>query len=573
MALNPKSQQDMGRLQEAVKQADRDMGQFRERRKQSVDQYVGSRYAENGPDRAVPLNLIAQVVDMLMVTLASNRPRVLVDTAHQELKPFATRFQESTNRLLKDIRFEKILQRAVLDAAFSLGIVKTYMADAGAQWINNEWIDPGKPFATNLSLDYFCYDTAADEWEEIRFASDRYQVDFAALRDPLFDQDVVKRLGPSPPDAEVSKETEKVGEITRGDDHGREPLIPSIWLRDVWLPGENLLLTFADDKSLLPLVTREENQNPYHRLAFHDVPDNAMPRSVVGDIAELHGLANSIVRKMGAMGRSRRNVHAYEPGAEEDAKRLKRSGHNEWVSVNSIDRIKTFTIGEIDQGLLALLQQIIDLSDRMSGNLRHAAGLGAEAETLGQEEMIGARVNQRLAKMLYKTTAFAVEIIKALGWMLWDDQATTIPARMKIGGTDLSVDRSWRPGHREGNFLDYNFDIAVHSMPYKSPVQRVQQVNYLLTSIIPALAQMGGLVDLPTAIDFYAELLDEPRLHDLLRTQPTQEQQPPGGQPPRQSPHTVRENVRHNAGGQDQGNRLVEQFVRGGGQQTAETAV
>ena len=98
---------------------------FRERRLNAIKHYRGSEWGEGDRDvKEMLVNNVLLAAQTYMMSLAGNRPRVLVRAKTQQLLPFAAVFQANINNLLAEIRFETTLQQIVLDSYFSVGISK-----------------------------------------------------------------------------------------------------------------------------------------------------------------------------------------------------------------------------------------------------------------------------------------------------------------------------------------------------------------------------------------------------------------------------------------------------------------
>ena len=170
--MNPNNDKERARLMKAIELSTRALRPFRQKREKFVRDYVGSHYGSGGSDREVIMNLMFQTAETYSQSLAANRPRVLITSKHPKLSWFAHHFQMAIGNLIKEIHLEEVLRGAVMDAFFSVGIVKVYNADSGLVELEgeDEWVDPGKPFAENVSLDDFVYDTQATTWRKAKFA-------------------------------------------------------------------------------------------------------------------------------------------------------------------------------------------------------------------------------------------------------------------------------------------------------------------------------------------------------------------------------------------------------------------
>jgi hypothetical protein len=83
------------------------------------------------------------------------------------------------------------------------------------------------------------------------------------------------------------------------------------------------------------------------------------------------------------------------------------------------------------------------------------------------------------------------------------------------------VDVQWTPETRDGDFVDYNFDIAVFSMQEDSPAVRLQKLtNIFNTFILPAFdifREQGAYIDAKQLMDFIAKNANLPILSDIVK--------------------------------------------------------
>ena len=287
--MNPNKELDRTRLLKAIQHSTKALKPFREVRKAMVRDFVGSYYGMTDElnRREVIMNLMYQTAETYTMSLAANRPRVLVTARHPDIEWFAHTFQLSLNNLIKEIRLENILRKAVMDSFFAIGIVKVYTADAGLVQLEgeDEWVDPGKPFAENISLDDFVYDTTASEWRKSSFCLNKFRISREkVMNDSAYDRKVIEQLKPatqypnySNHDGEVPVREMLTAETT---EPGIDPMLD---LMDIWLPKDNLIVTMPVGKDTKPvrIVEWEGPENgPFHTLSLTcEVPDNIMPVS------------------------------------------------------------------------------------------------------------------------------------------------------------------------------------------------------------------------------------------------------------------------------------------------------
>ena len=579
--MNPNSQLHRARLLKAIENSTRVLRPFREVRKKLVKDFVGSMYGSSGDSgrQDIIMNLMYQTAETYTMSLAANRPRVLVTAQHTDVTWFAHSFQLGINNLIKEIRLEDTLRKAVMDSFFSMGIVKVYTADAGLVELEGEdaWVDPGKPFAENISLDDFCYDTTAAEWRKSSFALNKYRISREkVLNDGAYNKNVAEELDvvSQYPGWNADSGEVPIREMLKSEtqEAGIEPMID---LMDVWLPKDNLVVTLPVGKNTEPLrvVEWEGPENgPFHTLSLtFEVPDNIMPVSPAMNLKPLHDLINGLLRKQRRQAQRQKDIPFYQAGHQDDARRIEKASDGEWTRVDNPDSVNVMKMGGVDPQNQAFSHSMKDTYDRMAGNLQMMAGLGPQSDTLGQDKLIHGAVTKREANMQYRVVDFTSRICRDLGSLLWHDQVLEIPQDFETSGIKVRAD--WNPEVREGDFIDYNFEIEPFSMMYKSPSERMQGISSFVTQIaLPMegmMQQYGGTIDIQELVEMYAELMDMPRLKQIVKFEEPKEDRPgPTPQQPAKASHTVRESVRRSVptGGTAESRSNVMQQVLQGGQ-------
>lgn len=561
----PQRDLDADRLRRAMAQDERVLRPFREKRTEMIRDYATSEYGEWANTRPTYLNLMFQAADTYVQSLVANRPRVLVNTPYRELRWFAKHFQRALNNHIKEIHLEEELRMWVLDAFFCLGVMKIYYASDVEVKLEgtNHYVDPGKPYAEHISLDNFGFDTGAGHWKKIQYAWDEYRVTkHSLLDDPDFEEhrDVIKSAKDADP-IKAGREDEAAASVMFPESEGFN-LEPMVRLRDIWLPYRNQVVTMIADSfeegeqsgaaHIIRRVDWEGPENgPYRYLTFSDVPDNIIGVSPGMVIKKLADLINSLYRKQVNQARRARDIPIYEGESEDDAKRLEKAEDGRWTRVKHRDGVGVLKLGGVDASNQQFTVGTIEMLDRMAGNLPAMAGLGAQAETLGQDQIIQQQVSTQMAKKQGRVVEATVGVLRDLGWLLWNDTARTIASEVQIPGTNMSITSVWTPEHREGKFILYNFDLEPYSMNYQSPSQRSAAINAFVGNMVMPLSELmmaqGGNIDVKELFEYYAELNDLDRLKDIVTFPPGAASQfAPQMHPPPRAGNTTRTHVRRN---------------------------
>jgi hypothetical protein len=544
------------RLYTAIDSSRRARQPFRRKRVQMLKEFVGSHYNDSGAPHEVLVNLLNMTADVYTIGLAARTPRVQVRTDFRELAPFANHYTQNINNFIKEIRFVETLQALVLDAFFADACAKVFLAEwQSVQLEDDVWADPGRPYVKRISPDDFGLDMTAKDVRSCKFIWDEYRVSWDSVRtNPFYDKAVVKQLSPS---SKWERDEEQASGITNGSIVDDDEYEPKICLMDVWLPELEKVAICARHAPLKPLQLVEAGPEggPYHFLNFADVPDNVPSTSPAQNLMGLHLLYNGLMRKQARQAKRQKTNPTYNPSATEDAARMKRVNDGDWVKVNDPSGINVVNQGGVDQGNVAFSIGVLDLFDRQAGNLQAMAGLGPQAPTLGQEQLIYSATSRKEAKMQHRVHRFTADLMRSIGQLMWVDEILQIETNIKPRKDSLlSVHSPWTPEYREGDFWQYNFDVEPYSMIYEPPEARAQKMERAMdriANLYPMLQQMGGTIDVQQLVRNYAETLDLPELERIvIFPEPLEGIQPAGpgfGNHERSmAPETTRNYVRKN---------------------------
>lgn len=577
------------RLFKAVEDSYKDLEPFRCLQRSLIEEYAGDGYGGGGKEgqkRQIIVNLLNQTVEAYMMALAANRPQVLVSTRHAELKPFAAHFQVGLNNLIEEINLEQTIRRWVLDAFFCLGIVKVHMASSGLVQIEQDlWADPGRPFASNVSLDNWVHDTSATKWSEVQFAGDMYRIPLEDLQDEtLFDQAVAKDIQAS---SKYESDDERTENISRGYETDKGEFMPMVDLMDIWLPREGIIETYPIEfrNTKLspygePVATMEWNGpefGNYKLMTFNDVPENIMPTSPAQHLAALSRHINNVYRKQVRAAKNQKKNTIYRPGAEKSARSLVQANDGEMICVQDPNEIGVIVNTGADQGNQMFLLGMMDHYNSAAGNLSALLGLGASTDTVGQEKLVHGAMGGKIGQMSYRAMDSVTGLVRDLGHLLWNDQVNVIPGELSLAGVEgYTVDATWTPDMREGDFIDYNLGIDVYSMAFQSPAQRAEAIVKLLTGVyapfMELFMQQGGTINFQKLTETFAELLNLPRIKDIVQFTgqiPDGTQMGPQGKPSNSTREYIRKSV--STGGTTQGRNIQAQQAwsgMGGGEQS-----
>lgn len=579
--LDLKDKQKRGRLLKAIKTSREALEPFRRVRKELIRDYVGSWYSESGARNKTLVNLMNQTARIYTVALAANNPQVMVSTPNSDNWPFAKRFEVNLNKLISDMELDVTFRAIVLDAFFCLGCGVVMMRDTDTRFhglLESEedvWLDPGEPWLNRVSLDDLVLDMTAKELTKMRYCGHRYRADYEKVMDePGYDKKVTKRLSPTSKNTTDSPDFAR--DIAAGDAVDDDELKPMIWLQDIWVAENNTISTMALDQDLPPLLEREwtgSQAGPYKFLSLGSVPDNIIPASPAINLKGMHDLQNRLHRRMEEDSDAHRTVNVYPPSGADDAERLRTAERNSWQRMNNPKDISQVEFGGVDQRDLGLAAFIQDEYDRFAGNLQAMGGLGPQASTVGQEELIHGQVSRNEADMRMAVVGFASESIMDLGRLMWNDETLELQSSIPMGNSGMEVPSNWTPDNRMGSFDDYDLRVEPYSMVFKTPEQKLQELFAVLRELAPMWPMFqasGATFDAEAIVEEIARLKNRPEFKRFITFADPSAMLGGDENTVRQSPVTTRNTVRKNiptGGTQASRSSILQQAMMGGNSQ------
>ena len=465
---------------------------FRENRLSAIRDYVGKWYSEDGSPQKQPANLLELALTIYMQNLAPQAPQCLVTTSHRELMWRAANLELGVNKTMLDINLGHTYRQAVMEALFCWAFVKTGMAQGPDVEINGVKHNVGQFFADVVSIDDWVHDMTARRYEEASFAGNRYRIPLDYVKKcGLYEN--VGDLGATHKSHITQDGDERAESVSQGDTADEDEYEDHIELWDIWLPREQLVLTIPldTDRVIRTVEWDGPEQGPYYPLGFHEVPGNMIPLAPVALWRDLNDLVNRLYRKIGRQAERQKEVGGFQGTSAADALRIKNAADGEIVRMDNPNSVQWFKCGGVSSTSMAVTIHMKDLATYLWGNLDVMGGLAAQAETLGQEELMSGNASKRLVFMQERVMDFARQITRALAAHLWYDPLIQLPLTKRVPGQEgLVIPTSFNPDIRQGDFLDYNIDIDPYSLRHQTPQQRLQTLTGIFQQFIVPFAPM-----------------------------------------------------------------------------------
>jgi hypothetical protein len=576
--INPNKDADRMRLFNALDYSWKQLRIFRENRLWLIQQYVGQHYSGGGAENKVPLNVIELAINTYQRSISANNPRVMVSSEKRELRSTAWTISLAVNKVLERMNFVGSLRKTLVDAMFSLGIMKVGLAYCHSEDIGGEHVDMTKIFAEPVSLDDWIHDMTAKDIRYATFMSNKYELpyEFVMESKQYKNKDNLQVGGKFNAGGKDAKT------ITAGAAAEENGLYKLIQLRDVWLPHEKLFLTITDDSNRRPLRILEwdgPDCGPYHTLGFADVPNNSMPLAPAATWRDFADILNILFRKLKNQAERQKNIPTYEPASAEDMERLVNAEDGKSQKVKRVAGIGEMKMGGIDPANFAFMLKTYSLFSDFNGNISALAGLGPQSSTVGQDKMILESASKRVADMQDKFYEFTKEVVESIVLYILTDPYMHHEVMKKYRGANVEIPTILSALTMKGEMGDYDFEIEPYSMHHSTPATKLATINAFTQQIIPmlpALQQQGIGFDWENWAEINARYSAVPEIQDLLIFSEAPAPDPDVGDLGKMPTETTRTNVRINRPGATQqgaDEALIQKMMGGNMQDSQENGM
>lgn len=517
------------KLMDRVRKAFSDMSRVRGEHYEGVREFVGpysvaadqtvTAFRTVGPgmvEKRIPVPLIRNYVQTFTHLLTSGTPQCNVETEYAELKSFAEDFKAVLNRHLLEVDIGPAISGAVWSAMFSMGIVKTGLAEGDEKdnfEVDGEFYDIGKPFSQSVSIRNFVIDMQPDSPNEVGFLGDRYLRPRAwvdkkrAKRDGKKDgEGAGSGGGVSDATTSAMPAGQRITGITEGDD---KRLYDEVWVWDIYLPKQGVMCQFADgdDKPLDVFEWDGPEGGPYELLGFGWVDGEVLPAAPVPALRPLAELVNAAVRKIERQAARAKEIYVADRGSGDDTETFKNAPDGEVVGVTNPDAVMPKRIGGPMPELMALVPWGMAEFDKQAGNLSMLAGLAPQSETLGQDQLLREAANAQVNAMRSAVIRMVTRVLQQHAWYLWTDPVRSYSAEKPVPNTGLRTHLKLGADVREGDFLQYNITLEPYSMAQSTPAEKVESLRrFWMQDVMPNVQLLQATGEMADAAGYIRQI-------------------------------------------------------------------
>lgn len=585
------------KVQDAVHRGAKRLHNFRTSRLMFIRNYVGQYYdAEQGEIGNEALNMIFNAVRILVPNIVMNHPKHRVQSKFLAGQEYAELLELALEQHSKQTNISDVYRRVIVDAIFTLGIMKTGLAESdsvvalGAEYGQ---YDVGEVYTEAVDFDNFVVDPASREhmFADASFIGDKICMPREVLLDSgLYRNDLVERL---PKASERATRDIQASEISKrniqtDEDHD---LLDEVEVYEVWVPGANALVTVpaSKDVSFDEYLRVEDyygpDDGPYTLLSLTPpVPANPLPVPMVGVWNDLHVLGNRMAKKIIDQAQRQKDIVFYRRAQADDAEEAKEAGDGDAIASDDPDGIQVKSFGGQRRENEAHMAHLQSWFNQMAANPEAVGGQRLDADSATEARILAENANiglQDATDLVYRAAA---KEGRKRAWYFHTDPFIQVPLirRQEVqqppitapngvpipGGTQVQeVQVFLTPEVRRGDWLDYNFEVEPESMQRKDSQTRFAEAMDFATKILPSAmqtAQTAFMLGLPfdvrtfilrmakdRGIDWMDHVFFDPDFQMRMMMQMMSGPQPGQGQPTQQTQNPAVDRMR--AGGRDRG--------------------
>jgi hypothetical protein len=460
-----------------------------------------------------PINMIFGAVATLVPNLVTNFPKTVVTSKFLMYRGYAELLGLGLDFLAKEMNLRDELRRWIVDSLFVLGIMKTGIAtsDDLITFGDDLRIDAGRPYATVVDFDDYILDPAARRLEEASFVGHRVRVPRQMLLDSgLYKNDLVERLISADQDPYARREVDQMSmhDVTPTEISSFQDLVD---VREVWVPAARAIVTLPASRNVFDDYLRVQDydgpdEGPYTYLSLTPpLPNNPMPIAPVGIWYDLHVASNKMAKKIMEQAERQKDVLTYKPSAADDAQEIIDAGDGEAIGVADVQGVAVQHYGGQQNSNSEHLQQLSYWFNLASGNTDQLGGVKSNANTATQANILQSNAGVRIEDMRDIVYIGTKNVQRKLAWYLHTDplislpliKRTPIPAQTVMSPMGpviippkmIQEQTILSPDTRQGDFLDFHFEIEEKSMSRLDPNQRLQKALLFAAKVLPSAAQ------------------------------------------------------------------------------------
>jgi len=490
-----------------------------------------SGFFDLGYEREHLINLIDRGVFTIVPYLIEGNPRIMVETLVGNLRPWAYTTQLALNFLINKMKLaDRVFIPAAINSMFGAGIVRTFTEYDRVISLENEIIKAGTPSIKVIDDSDYIGDPAAKSRDDFILEGDIYKLPTEYARD-LFARKVngVQIADLIQPDCKLNSLMKNYTpeEISSPDfDPNRLSLRDYSTFIDLYLYDEGVTVTIMPDGRTAKILREVEEDGPqgtpYDYLGYKYFPGTTTPIPPAWAWHDLDVTMNILAKTARQQAESQKDLIFVEAiNKEIGTKATNAKNLDVMVAKNPKDGINKVSLGGVNPDNYNWMNFAETEFTKTGANPDVLGGRGAQAPTLGQEQMVFQNASRIVNNMYTRWHEFMTSVIRKLAWRVWTDPTVYIPIIHEIPGIgDLPI--VFSQADRVGDYYDFVFNLIPYSSQRTSPEVKYQKLMAFMTQwVLPTYqfaAQQGTQLDVPTVTRILSDYLGFENFNQFYHT-------------------------------------------------------
>lgn len=518
------------KVQEAVHRGFDRFRNFRNARLMFLRNYTGQYYdQEAGEIGEEALNLIFYAIRTLVPNMVMNFPQHSVASNFLASREYGELLGMALSWHDKRTRIRDVYRRVIVDAIFTLGVLKTGLAESDSVYAFDEYdqIDPGEVYTEAVDFDNFVVDPASRDhlFRDAAWIGDRITIPRERLLESgLYNNELVEQLpqaGQNINDKEFAYQM-SMRKIRQEDDFSMQDEVEVV---ELWVPSAQSIITVPGSKhTTFDDYLRVDDyygpdEGPYTLLAMTPpVPGNPLPVPLVGVWNDLHTLGNRMARKIVNQAERQKDIVTYRRAAADDAQEMLDAGDGEAVASDDPDGVRVLSFGGQQSSNEVHLAQLHSWFNMMAANPQQMGGQRFDADSATEAKILAGNASVGLEDMKDLVYQMAADEARKRAWYFHTDPLIQVPLIRRVqlpaefqmgpdGRPQMTAPPEMQeiqvfltPEARRGDFLDFTFSVEPESMGRKDSNTRFQEAMEFAVKIMPSamqVAQTAAMLGIP----------------------------------------------------------------------------
>lgn len=480
-----------------------------------------SGFFDGGYGREHLINLIDRGIFTIVPYLVEGNPKILVETKIANCRPWAFTTQLALNFILDKINFaESVLIPAAINSMFGAGITRTFTEYDRVINLDDSVIKYGRHVIRVIDDADYIGDVAAKTRDDFILEGDIYKLPTEYAKD-LYS----KYADDISSDCKLTSDYHPE-KISNGEwDINRLSLREYTSFIDLYLYDEGVTITIMPyGKASKILHTVEEDGpggSPYDFLGYKFFPGTTYPIPPAWAWHDLDVTMNVLAQTARQQAESQKDLLFVPPGHTQLGKKIISAKNLDVMEMDVAGEIKKESLGGVNPDNYNWMNFAEQSFTKTGANPDVLAGRGAQAPTLGQEQMVFQNASRIVNNMNTRFQGFMTSIVNKLAFKVLQDPSEYIPLMHQIPGVG-DLPKVFSSADRVGDFYDFVFKITPYSTQRKSPEILAQQLMGFMTQwVLPTYqfaAQQGAELDVPLVTRILSDYMGFDNFNQFYRT-------------------------------------------------------